>query len=155
MHSVLKYLCAVLLCPIFCMAANFNLKKFSIPDSKATIDIPVELNICAKTQDRILLCTPDMSSSLLIIKYKNKTSKNIYTDNVAKAKSNNLHIFGYRKIKNVYWLDYGSNQSRFFTIATELEPNLALQISYSLIGQNMTGYNLIRYQKSLQSLKME
>lgn len=154
MHSALKYLCAILICPIICMAGNFNLKSFPIPDSKAVIDIPAELDVCTKTKDRLLLCTPDMTTSLLIIKHKNKTSKAVYIDAVATAKSNNLHIFGYRKIKNVYWLDYGSNKTRFFTITTELEPNITLQISYSLLGQNIAGYNLMRYQTSLQSLKI-
>ena len=154
MHSVLKYLCAILLCPILCVASNLNLKSFPIPDSKAVIDIPVELDVCTKAKDRLLLCNPDMTTSLLIIKHKNKTSKAVYIDAVASAKSNNLHIFGYRKIKNVYWLDYGSNKTRFFTITTELEPNIALQISYSLLGQNIAGYNLMRYQTSLQSLKI-
>lgn len=154
MHSVLKYLCVALLCPIICMASNFKLKPFPIPGSKAVIDIPVELNVCTSTKDRILLCTPDMTTSLLIIKHKNKTGKDVYINAVATAKSNSLHIFGYRKIKNVYWLDYGSNKTRFFTIATELEPSVAIEISYSLLDQNMAGYNLIRYQTSLQSLKI-
>lgn len=143
------------------LADNYFLKEYNIPNTKAKIMIPQNLKECIKSKITISLCSPAHNNDLIITMFKNKSAKAVYLNDYYNQKDNLVKIYGAGKVNDMYWFDFslsenfGGNQNRIFAVYKQLNAKDSIKLHYALLGTRITGYTLLRYQKSLNSLTVE
>jgi len=154
----MRFLLLLFLC-LKLLANNFYLKPYKIPYTNATIDIPEHWSPCINTPNAVRFCGKNMQLILDITTHKHKTAKDLYDQKLVELKYYGIHIYGNQKVNDALWLDYEMTRDehakiRFFSAFIDLPEQKALSITYTLIGQRISGYTLLRFQKSLLSLKL-
>lgn len=153
-----KFILLCFACQAF--ATNYMLKEYKIPGTKAKVQIPAELNECMNLKNTINLCTPEHNADLIIKLYSNITAKDNFLSDYYSQKANRVKFYGARKIKDKYWLDFVSlasfngRQNRYFAVYKQLNKHTSIKLIYSLFNARISGYTLLRYQASLDSLKI-